>query len=71
MSELKPSRFINSNKRSDGILVDENEYEYRMKSVRGETTYWTCRQKDSKKCSARATTILVGEEVFVKSFHAG
>ena len=38
-----------------------------MKSVHGETTYWTCRQKDSKKCSARATTILVVEEVFAKS----
>ena len=64
---LVPAKFTNSNKRADGILVDENSYEYRMKSVRGIHTYWVCRESKEKNCGSRATTVVVGENIFVKS----
>ena len=57
------AKFIKSNK-NGRILVDEKNYEYRIKDNFGSTTYWICRKYP--KCKAKAKTYVVETQEYIK-----
>ena len=62
---LIPAVFIKSNKGSD-ILVDEYQYQYLKQRGVGELSYWTCRQRKSHGCSARAISVVIDGVQYIR-----
>ena len=63
---LTPAGFVESQKKTQ-LLMDEQRYTYRLKSKNDVQTYWVCSQKTSKTCYARAVTVEMNGQVFIKS----
>ena len=52
MSALLRAKFVLSNKQKN-ILVDETEFQYKLKTKIKDAEYWECRLKDAKMCRRR------------------
>ena len=61
---MQAAVFTNSNK-GGRILVGSGAFQYRKRSENNSTSYWTCRQAESKKCKAMAITKIIDENEYL------
>jgi hypothetical protein len=63
LGNLEVAQFVQA-KSGKRLLLDTNGYVYNRSSQNGTTLYWCCRNKDNRKCLARA----ISENEFVTSW---
>ena len=63
---MNQATFISSNK-GGKILVGAHHFEYRRRKARGSTVYYACREAESMKCKATASTIESDGVIYIKA----
>ena len=63
---MNQATFISSNK-GEKILVGAHHFEYRRRKARGSTVYYACREAESMKCKATASTIESDGVIYIKA----